>query len=391
MNLAERMNALAPEGAFATLTKVKELEKQGKDIIHFEIGQPDFKTPQNIVDVAKCALDEGKTRYTEPLGMLEFRKLIAKHVADTRFMAVSERSIAVTPSPKTAIYLAMIATINPGDEVMYPNPGFPTFEILIDFFGGVRKPIPLVEKNNFGFDMSVFRKQFTAKTRLVILNSPSNPTGGIIPQNDLREIATLVLENPNCMVLSDEIYSRVIYNDQRYASIYSFPGMAERTFIVDGFSKAYSMTGWRLGYLVFPERFHEKMDWLATHTYSCVSQFIQYGGMEALQGPQDSVLEMVGEFKKRRDAIVDGLNRIPGVQCLKPEGAFYAFLNVQSFGKRSREITEDLLLTEGVAALDGAVFGNYGEGYLRFCYANSLKNIERGLERTERYFRGLAG
>lgn len=382
MKLAKRMDELAPERAFSVFTQAQALEAQGKKILHFEIGQPDFKTPQNIVEAGKRALDEGKTRYTQPLGIPELRKAIAEYFSATRAQ-ITPSQVAITPSPKMAIYLSMIATLNPGDEVIYPDPGFPTYEILTGFFDCVKKPVPLIEENNFSFDMDAFRKNFSPRTKLVILNSPSNPTGGIIPKKDLEEIAQMVLSNPDCYVMSDEIYARIMYLNQEFVSIASLPGMKDRAFVVDGFSKTYAMTGWRVGFLLFPEQFEEKMDWLATNTYSCVAQFTQYAALEALTGPQDKVDEMVKEFRVRRDALVSGLNSIPGVTCKVPEGAFYVFPNVTSFKKTSREIAEYLLAEAGVAVLDGTAFGKYGEGYLRLSYTSNVDNITQAVSKIK--------
>jgi len=375
------MNALLPEGAFAVLTKARALEAQGKKIIHFEIGQPDFPTPKSIVKAAKKALDKGMTRYTQPLGLPEFRKAVAGYLSKTRGIEFFENQIAATPSPKTAIFLTFAALVQSGDEVIYPDPGFPTYEVLSGFFGGIKRPVQLSERKNFSFDMEDFKAKFSPKTRLVVLNSPSNPTGGIMPEGDVREIAGLVLKNPNCFVLSDEIYSQILYDGNIHHSIAEFSGMMDRTFLVDGFSKTYSMTGWRLGHLAFPKKFEERMDWLITNTYSCAAHFSQLAGIEALTGPQDEVEKMVAEFAKRRDVIVEGLNSIPGITCRKPLGAFYVFPNVKSFGRTSRELADYILEKAGVALLDGTAFGKFGEGYLRLSYANSLENIFEGLNR----------
>lgn len=380
MELSKRMEKLSPERAFSVLAESNKLESQGKKILHFEIGQPNFPTPSHIVKAGQRALEEGKTRYTAPLGMPQLREAIAKHLSQTRNSIVEVSQIAVTPSPKTAIYLAMTATLNPGDEVIYPDPGFPTYEILTDFLGCVKKPVPLLEKNNFSFDMDTFKNNFSDKTKLVILNSPSNPTGGIISRDQLEEISRMVLSNKDCFVISDEIYSSIIYDGVKHESIYSVPGMEERVWLVDGFSKTYSMTGWRIGYLAFPKKFEQLVEWFATNVYSCVAQFSQIAALEALSGPQETVYKMVDEFKRRRDVLVQGLNSIKGVSCVVPEGAFYVFPNVTSFNKSSREIAEYLLQDYGIALLDGTAFGKYGEGYLRLSYANSMEHIRELLD-----------
>lgn len=383
MSLAKRVSFLKPEGAFAVLTKTRAMEKEGRRILHFEIGQPDFPTPQNIVDAAIQALQDGKTRYTQPLGIPELREAVAEEIKKTRGTETSAQQIAITPSPKTAIFLAFAALVETGDEVIYPDPGFPAYEVLADFFGGVKKPVPLLEERGFNFDIEVLKKNFSSRTRLIILNSPANPTGGIISKEDLETIANLVKTNPRCFILSDEVYSRIIYDGLRHESIYSLPGMREKTFLVDGFSKTYAMTGWRLGYLLFPpsKENEQKIDYLATNSYSCTTAFTQYAGLEALRGSQDAVLEYVREFENRRNAIVRGLNEIPRVTCRTPQGAFYAFPNVRALKKTSKEIADYLLEESGVALLDGTAFGPYGEGYLRLSYANSMQNIEEALEK----------
>lgn len=385
MHFAKRMATLKPEGAFAVLTKTRAMEKERRPIIHFEIGQPDFSTPQNIVDAAIRALKAGKTRYTQPLGIPELREAVAEEIQKTRGVETATEQIAITPSPKTAIFLAFSALIEDGDEVMYPDPGFPTYEVLTDFFGGVKKPIPVLEEQGFNFDIESLKKNFSSHTRLIVLNSPVNPTGQVVSQEDLRTIAELVESNPRCFVLSDEVYSRILYDGLKHESIYSLPMMRERTFLVDGFSKTYAMTGWRLGYLVFPpsKENEQKMDCLATNTYSCAAAFTQYAGLEALRGPQKALEQYRAELENRRNVMVRGLNEIPGILCQIPQGAFYAFPNVRAFKKTSRELADYLLEEAGVALLDGTAFGTYGEGYLRLSYAASLGHIQEGLEKMK--------
>ena len=383
MNLASRMSTLAAEGAYAVLSSAQELERQGKSIIHLEIGQPDFATPAHIVRAGIAALRAGKTRYTPPLGVWELRVAIAKQVSAARGKETSSGNIAVTPSGKTAIFAALAATVSAGDEVMYPDPGFPTYRTLIEFFGGKGVPVPLVESNHFSFDMRVFRKKFTRKTKLIILNSPSNPTGGVIPKRDIEEIADTV-KGRSCWVMSDEMYSRMLYDNTPYASIYSVPGMQKQTIIVDGFSKTYAMTGWRLGYVVVPEAIIDRIDYLLTHTVGCTAAFVQEAGVAALRGPQKASEAMVKEFKKRRNIVVPLLNAIPGVRCPVPDGAFYAFPNISSFNKSSKEIAHYLLHKAGVAVLAGSDFGRYGEGYLRISYAAKLPILEEGINRMRK-------
>jgi len=386
--LTDRMNLLQAEGAYQVLSKAQELEKAGKEIIHFEIGQPDFATPSNISRSAIKAIKDGKTKYNPPLGLQELRQVIANYVTKARKVEVSKDMVAVTPSGKTAIFAAMAAVLNEGDEVIYPDPGFPTYEALIDFFGAKRKSVPLLEENSFSFDMKAFSKLFSKKTKVIILNSPSNPTGGVMPKKDLEGI-TKTIKNTNSWVITDEMYSRILYDGKEYESIYSLSGMKKRTILVDGFSKTYAMTGWRLGYLVMPEHLIEKMDYLLTHMVGCTATFTQYAGIEAFNGPQFGVSLMVKEFEKRRNFIVDQLNKIPGISCQKPEGAFYVFPNIKKFKKSSREIANLILEKGGVALLPGTAFGKYGEGYLRISYATSLENIKKGIERIKKTLRKI--
>lgn len=378
--LARRTNVLRPEGAYAVLNKATKLEQQGKQIIHLEIGQPDFPTPKNIADAGIKAIRNGFTKYNPPLGINPLREKIAYEVGKSRNIDVKPSQIAVTPSGKTAIFIALSAILEKGDEVIYPNPGFPTYQTLIDYFGCIRKPIPLLEKNGFSFDMSVFKKSISSKTKAIILNSPSNPTGGIIPQKDLLQIADLV-KNTNCWVITDEMYAKIIYDGLEYPSYYGINNVQNRTILVDGFSKTYSMTGWRIGYLAAPEKIMNKIDCLLTHTVGCAATFTQYAVLEALNGLQTSVVNMNKEFVKRRNFIVDELNHIKGVSCATPRGAFYVFPNIKKIGKSSKWLA-DFLLEEGkVALLPGTAFGEYGEGYLRISYANSLENLKEGLRR----------
>jgi len=377
--LSRRMSVLAPEGAYKVLAKTVKLEAQGKKIIHFEIGQPDFPTPKNVSKAGVKAIRDGQTRYGPTLGIYPLRQAIAKELSDTRSVEVSADQIAITPSGKTAIFAAMSAVIEAGDEVIYPNPSFPTYEIIIDYLGAVRKPIPLLEENSFSFDMKVFRKQFSEKTKLIVLNSPSNPTGGVMPKEDLEEIRKMV-KGTQTWVMTDDMYAKIVFDGIDYTSFYTFADVHENTMLVDGFSKAYAMTGWRIGYISAPLRIMEKIDYLLTHIEGGTASFTQYAALEALQGPQDSVREMVKSFDERRKYVVKAFNEIPGITCSMPEGAFYAFPNVKSFGKSSAEIADYLLEEAGVALLDGKYFGEFGEGYLRLSYATSMENIKKGIE-----------
>lgn len=383
LTLANRMKKLRPEGAYAVLSRATVLEQKGQSIIHFEIGQPDFPTPLNISKAAISAIRKGFTKYTPPLGILPLRARIAQEVSKMRQINISPKQIAVTPSGKTAIFIAISSVLEKGDEVIYPDPGFPTYQALIDYYGGIRRPVPLSEENNFSFDMKIFRKNFSRKTKLIILNSPSNPTGGVIPMEHLLEIADLV-KGSNVWVITDEMYSRTVYDDMKCPSFYSIKNLANKTILVDGFSKTYSMTGWRIGYLSAPSVIMNKIDFLLTHTVGCTATFTQYGVLEALNGPQNDVLQMVKEFQKRRDFVVAQLNKIKGISCQKPKGAFYVFPNIKSFQKSSKWMANYLLEKAGVALLDGTSFGEYGEGYLRISYATSIVNLGEGIRRMKK-------
>jgi len=375
------MSRIGTESAFEVLVKAKALEQQGKSIVHLEIGQPDFPTPRHVVEAGKRALDEGWTGYGPTAGFPEFREQIAAYVSRTRGIPVGADNVCVVPGGKPIMFFAMMAVVEPGDEVIYPNPGFPIYESVIEFLGAKAVPMPLVESRGFSFDLDVFESKLSTRTKMVVLNSPANPTGGVIPLDDLARIADL-LRDRDVLILSDEIYSRIFYGTPPQ-SITQFDGMLDKTVILDGFSKTYSMTGWRLGYGVMPRWLADAVNLLMVNSNSCTASFTQRAGMAALTGPQECVTAMVEEFRKRRDAIVRGLNAIPGFRCTQPEGAFYAFPNVSATGMSSRELADLLLYEAGVAALSGTAFGSYGEGYLRFSYANSLENIQEALTRIQ--------
>lgn len=374
------MSSLAPEGAYAVLFQAQELERAGKNIIHLEIGQPDFPTPKHIVEAAVQALRNGKTKYTPSLGIVPLRQCIASSLTSSHGKEVDYRQIAITPSGKTAIFAAMAAVVNPGDEVIYPDPGFPTYKTLIDFFGAKPVPVPLVEESHFSFDMAEFRRRLSKKTKLVILNSPSNPTGGVIPRKDLEEVADRICDT-DAWVLSDEMYRKILYVNEPYTSMYGLPKMKNRTIIVDGFSKTYAMTGWRLGYLVAPTGIIAKIDYLLTHSVGCTASFTQEAGIAAIESSQKQVTLMVSEFRKRRDFVVKTLNTIPGITCQIPDGAFYVFPNISSFKRTSKQLASYLLQKAGVALLDGTAFGMHGEGHLRLSYAADMKTLAEGLDR----------
>ncbi len=378
MTFASRTSHLKPEGAYQVLARAQELEASGREVIHLEIGQPDFETFDNIRLAGIRAIAEGQTRYTPPIGMKALREVIAADAGRRHSLRFHPDQVVVSPGAKPNLFFPVLALVEPGDEVIYPNPGFPTYEAMIRVAGGQPVPVPLKEEHNFSFDLDAFHRLISKHTKLVILNSPANPTGGVMPLSDLEEIARAAQEF-DFWVLSDEIYSRLVYDNQSAPSIASLPGMLDRTIIVDGFSKTYAMTGWRLGYGIMPQSLAQTVQLLLTHSIGCTAQFVQVAGVEALTGPQAQVDAMVSEYQKRRDAIVDGLNAIPGVTCQRPQGAFYIFPNVKSFGKTSTEIAGYLLEKAGVAVLAGSDFGEYGEGYLRLTYSNSIENINQAI------------
>ncbi|MGI6092883.1 MAG: pyridoxal phosphate-dependent aminotransferase [Veillonellaceae bacterium] len=395
MNIAERLSRLGTENAFEVLAEVNKLQADGRDILSFAIGEPDFDTPQNIKTACIKAIEQNYTHYGPSAGILPLREAIAHYVGKTRGIPVSPNEIVVTPGGKPIIYYTIHALVNPGDEVIYPNPGFPIYESVINFVGGVPVPAPLLEEKDFTFDTKHLQTLITPKTKLIILNSPQNPTGGMLSDDDLKEIAKLAVKH-NLWVLSDEIYSRIIYSG-KFISISALPGMKERTIILDGFSKTYAMTGWRLGYGVMNAELAAQIARLETNCESCTNTFIQYAGIEALTGPQDFVDAMVAEFKARRDLIVAGLNSIKGVTCKNPNGAFYVFPNVteacSNLGfTNSKELQKHILYNGDVAVLPRTAFGARNKGetgeYLRLSYATSRENIIKGLERIAKVIEG---
>ncbi len=379
MRLARRMSRLGTETAFEVLARARALEAQGREIVHLEIGEPDFDTPKNVVDAAMAALQSGHTHYTPSAGIPELRQAVAEEVSRTRGVSYGPENVVVVPGGKPIITFTILSLVEAGDEVIYPNPGFPIYESLINLVQARPVPVPLLEENDFCFDLAALKRAINKRTTLIILNSPQNPTGGVLCREDLELIADLA-QHYDSYILSDEIYSRILY-DAEFASIASLPGMKERTVILDGFSKTYAMTGWRMGYGVMPEALVPAFARLATNSVSCTAAFSQWAGIEGLRGPQDEVDRMVAQFRRRRDVMIAGLNEIPGVACRMPAGAFYAFPNVKSFGRTSKEIADYLLQEAGVALLPGTSFGSYGEGYLRLSYANSVENIEKALGR----------
>ncbi len=379
---AERMSRLGTESAFDVFAKAKQLEAEGRSIIHLEIGQPDFPTPLPICEAAFRAMKEGYTGYTPAAGLLELREAIAEHIEISRGVPINPHQVVVTPGAKPIIFFTLMALINPGDEVIYPNPGFPIYESMINFVGAKAVPLPLREDVDFRFHLADLQQAISDRTRLLILNSPHNPTGGLLQQQDLEAIAELANKH-NFYVLSDEIYSRILYEGQ-HLSILQYPGMSSRTILLDGHSKTYAMTGWRLGYGVFPQPLVEGIVRLIVNSNSCTCAFTQIAGIEALKGPQDAVDQMVAEFQRRRDVVVEGLNAIEGIHCLKPAGAFYAFPNIKQLPINCRTLADYLLEEAGVSVLAGNAFGHYGEGYIRISYANSLENLQEAIGKINR-------
>ena len=379
------MSHLGTETAFDVLVRARQLEAMGKSVIHLEIGEPDFDTPENIVDAAVHALRSGAHHYGPSAGLPKLREAIAQDVARSRKVPVNPDEIVVTPGAKPIIFFTILALIDPEEEVLYPNPGFPIYESMIRYIGAKAVPIPFLEEKNWAIDIDELAKRVSDRTKLVILNSPENPTGGTIPLDALHRVAELA-HRYDFMVLSDEIYHRIVYTDQ-YHSILSLPGMKDRTILLDGFSKIYAMTGWRLGYGVMPVELAKQVSKLQTNCTSCTATFTQLAGIEALNGDQSASEKMVTEFRIRRDLIVGGLNKIPGFHCRIPEGAFYVFPNVKKLGLPSKKLADLLLEEAGVACLSGTAFGALGEGYLRFSYANSQENIREALARIEKLIR----
>ncbi|MFO7653229.1 MAG: pyridoxal phosphate-dependent aminotransferase [Candidatus Krumholzibacteriia bacterium] len=378
--LAKRMERLGTETAFVVLARAKALEAEGRDIVHLEIGEPDFDTPQNIIDRAVEALRSGHTHYGPAAGLPDVRRAFAEYISRDRGIAVGPENVVVVPGGKPIIYFPLTALVDEGDEVIYPNPGFPIYESVINFLGARPVALPLLEEKGFSFSIEDLRERISDRTRLLIINSPQNPTGGVLGPADLDAIAELAVEH-DFWVLSDEIYSKIIYEGE-HQSIATRPGMLERTIILDGHSKTYAMTGWRLGFGVMPAPLADAVAKLQTNCTSCTASFTQLAGVEALTGPQDAARAMVAEFELRRDLLVDGLNAIDGITCLRPRGAFYVFPNVRALGLSSKECENRLLEEHGVAVLAGTSFGRHGEGYLRFSYANSQQNIRKALERV---------
>jgi len=386
LQLAKRMSRLGTETAFEVLNKARALERQGKSIIHLEIGEPDFDTPANVVEAGIDALRKGWTHYGPSAGLPDLRQALADYVGRTRGVTVASDEVVVVPGGKPIIFFTILALIDEGDEVIYPNPGFPIYESMIHYVGGRAVPIHLREDRDFSLDVDELASLINERTRLIILNSPENPTGGVLERRDIEKIAEAIGDR-NVMVLSDEIYSRLIFDGGEHFSIMSVPGMQERTVLLDGFSKTYAMTGWRMGYGVMRADLAAHVTRLMTNSNSCTASFTQVAGIEAIKGDQSSVDHMRDEFQRRRDMFVAGLNKIKGFSCRMPKGAFYVFPNIMKTGWASKALADALLEQAGVAALSGTAFGAFGEGYLRFSVANSLENLQLALDRIDQWIR----
>jgi aspartate/methionine/tyrosine aminotransferase len=381
MKLATRMQRLGTETAFEVLVRARALEAQGRDVVHLEIGEPDFDTPANVSQAGATAIGEGWTHYGPAAGQPDLRQAIADYINRRTGAAYTPANVVVTPGGKPIMFFLMLALLEAGDDAIYPDPGFPIYRSMIDFSGARAVPLPIREENDFRLDVGELETLITPQTKLLIINSPANPTGGVLTRDDLEAIARLAVAN-DLFVLADEIYAEIIYEGEHH-SIASFPGMEERTAILDGFSKTYAMTGWRLGYGVMPEWIAEQVSRLMVNSVSCTASMVQRAGLEALTGPQEAVRDMVEAFRRRRDLMVSGLNEIPGVTCRNPAGAFYVFPNITGTGMTSREFADRLLDDFGVAALSGTSFGEHGEGYLRLSYANSEENLAKALDRID--------
>ena len=416
--ISPRMRLLDTESAFKTLARAKALEAQGRSIIHMEIGQPDFPTPANVIDAAHRAMLAGHTGYTATPGLPEAREAIAGYVSMQKGVAAAPDEVVIVPGGKPVIFFTMQMLVSPGDEVLYPNPSFPIYESCVKFAGGVPVPVPLKAEDGFRIDVGALKSKLTDRTKLLILNNPANPTGGVYTRRDVLDIAEALKDRPGVFVLSDEIYDRLVYDDafenaagagddgikasgggknnagfagagRRVTSIASIPWMKDRTIILDGMSKTYSMTGWRLGYGVMHRELAEMMELLAVNSFSCAAAFTQMAAVEALRGPQGAVEEMRAAFRERRDYLVSALNSIDGIKCQSPGGAFYAFPDITGAGVSSAEFADRLLTEGGVAASSGASFGAYGEGFIRLSYATSLENIKIAVERISAFVRTL--
>jgi aspartate/methionine/tyrosine aminotransferase len=385
MKLAERMERLGTESAFEVLARAQRLAQAGRSIINLGIGQPDFPTPGNIVAAAQKALADGHHGYTPANGILPLREAVAEDILKWRGVEVDPDRVVIVPGGKVTMYFAITMFGEPGAEIMYPDPGFPIYRSVIEFTGAKAVPIPLYEESGFSFSAEEVLAKITPRTRLIIVNSPANPTGGIVPRDELDRLVEGLTAHPQVVVLSDEIYARMVYDNVPHASMLVYPELADRLILLDGWSKTYAMTGWRLGYAVWPKNLVEHATRLAINIHSCVNAATQWAGIEALRGPQDAVEGMVAAFDDRRRVILERLNALPGFRCVRPGGAFYAFPNITGTGYSSRQLQDQLLNEAGVALVSGTSFGDQGEGYIRFSYANSIANIEAAIDRIARF------
>ena len=381
LRLADRMARLGTETAFEVAARARALEAQGRPIIHLEIGEPDFDTPTHVRQEAQRALDEGYTHYSNSTGILELRQAIAEYAGRNRGLKFDPANVVVTPGAKPIMFYAIMALVEEGEEVIYPNPGFPIYESMINFLGGTAVPLQLSERNDFRIDLDELERKVSDKTRLIIFNSPHNPTGGVLTRDDLKAIAEFAVRH-DILVLADEIYSEIVYEGEHH-TILSFPGMEERTILLDGFSKTFAMTGWRLGYGIFPPEMIPHVSRLIINSVSCTSTFSQRAAIAALNGPREEVDAMLKAFGERRELVYEGLNKIPGLRCNRPAGAFYAFPNITDTGMQSRAYADYLLTEADVAVLPGTSFGAYGEGYIRISFANSADNLREAMRRIE--------
>ena len=388
MTVAARMNDLGTESAFEVLARARALEAQGKEIIHLEIGEPDFETPKHIVEAGRKAIADGFTHYGPTAGLPQLRESIARNSGEVRGINTDPTNVVVTPGAKPIMFYVLLALAEPGVEVIYPNPGFPIYESMIKFCGATPVPMQLLEEKDYHPDLAALPGLITDKTRLIIINSPENPCGSALTKEELETIAGIVKQHPDLYVMADEIYKDILYTGEHY-SISSIPGMQERTIILDGFSKSYAMTGWRMGYGILPEELVPHIVKLAVNSVSCAASFTQMAAVAALEGPKDEVEAMIAEFGIRRRLIADGLRSIPGVNCPEPEGAFYAFPSIKGTGLASAEFEDRAMNQAGVALLSGSAFGEFGEGYVRLSYANSQDNIKQAIDKLDKMVRAI--
>lgn len=381
MQLAERMSRLGTETAFEVLARAKALEAKGKSIVNLGIGQPDFLTPEHIVEAAVKALRDGHHGYTPANGILPLREAVARDIHQRLKVEIDPGNVLIVPGGKVTMFFAIMMFGEPGAEIVYPNPGFPIYESVIKFSGATPVPLPLLEKNGFAFTADDVLSRITPRTRLLIVNSPANPTGGVSPKAEIDKLVAGLAKHPHVAIMSDEIYGQMTYDGREHVSLLSYPEIRDRLILLDGWSKTYAMTGWRMGYSVWPKSIVAQAERLAINCHSCVNASAQFAGIAALDGPQDAVRKMVAAFAERRRVIVDELNAVPGISCVEPGGAFYAFPNIKGTGMSSREAETLFLEQAGVAVLSGTAFGAHGDGYLRFSYANSVENIREAMRR----------